>query len=286
MTDRTAVVAIDDAVRAGGPIPFDEVADIYLPLSQLLAAQAADRRRHLPSPAGGATSPLFVVGITGSVAVGKSASGRVLQSLLRQSAGCPSVELLPTDGFLLPNRILNDRGLLERKGFPETYDHARLIATLGSLRSGAREVAIPVYSHESYDIVDGAEQRLRRSDVLIVEGLTVLQRPSGGGGGPVASISDHLDASIYVDAPEDAVAEWHRQRLLELRRTPEQHPGEFLRWLQSLSDEEALELARWSWTDINLVNLRDHVAPSRRNATVILENDRTHRVQRVLLRKG
>jgi type I pantothenate kinase len=202
----------------------------------------------------------------------------VLAGLLRRGPAHRTVDLLTTDGFLYPNRILEQRGLLDRKGFPETYDDHALTAALDAVRAGQPEVGVPVYSHESYDIVPGQVQWIRRPDLLVVEGLTVLQGALGAG--PL------VDLAIYVDADEASVARWHTERLLALRSDVDAEPSDFQRWFTSLSEVEAHQVAASSWSEINLVNLRQHVAPTRGQADVILEKDADHRVHRVLLRTG
>jgi type I pantothenate kinase len=265
---------------AGEPVDPDEVLDVYVPLAVWM-------EQRLASGTGPGTA---VVGITGSVAVGKSATARILQGLLQRGPTRPTVDLLSTDGFLFPNRELERRGILDRKGFPESYDHRALVDTLGAVRAGHADVAVPVYSHRDYDIVPGVEQRIVAPDVLVVEGLTVLQpAPDGHSVGDV-NAGSLVDVAVYVDADEEDLAHWHTQRLMALRSQDGHVDGDehspFLGWFLSLSEAEAGRVAASSWSSINLVNLREHVAPTRDHADVIVEKGPDHRVRRILIRKG
>jgi type I pantothenate kinase len=271
------------------PIPLDEVVDVYLPLSRFLGLVRESKRGSVDGVkrflgAVGHPTP-FMIGITGSVAVGKSTTARVLKELLEGSPGHPTVDLLSTDSFLYPNRVLDDRGLMDRKGFPETYDRAGLITALAAIRNGRPDVAVPVYSHRSYDIIPNEHQLICLSDLVIVEGLNVLQ--TGLQGVPYGQVtaSDFLDVSIYVDAAEEDIARWFRQRLLGLRATGTEDPGAFLRWFSSLSDDQALAVADQTWSGINLVNLRENVAPTRHRAHVILVKAGDQQVSQVLVRR-
>jgi type I pantothenate kinase len=266
------------------------VVDVYLPLSQLVALLAAvkrDAHRRIGTfLAEESDATPFIVGIAGGVAVGKSTTARVLQALLRQSDGQPSVDLLTTDGFLYPNAVLESRGLMERKGFPESYDQRRLVGALAALRAGAAEVPTPVYSHLAYDIVPGELQILRRPDIVIVEGLNVLQVNTKGASPDQVVVSDYFDFSIYVDAAEGDVARWFTERLLALRATVLQEPDSFFHRFAALSDAEVSAIAQRVWAETNLVNLRENVAPTRGRAHLVLEKDRAHRVDRLLLRRS
>ncbi len=227
-----------------------------------------------------------VIGITGSVAAGKSTIARELVRLLGRGPGRPAVDLLTTDGFLFPNRTLEERGLLARKGFPETYDHPALIAALEAVRSGRPEVGVPVYSHQTYDIVPGAVQWIRAPDLLVVEGLTVLQGGPGGGGEVGPAPEGLIDLALYVDAAEEDLSRWLTDRLLALRASGAGASSDFLRWLSTLTVSETRQLAASAWTEVNLVNLREHVAPTRGRADLILEKGADHRVRRILVRSG
>ncbi len=229
-----------------------------------------------------------MVGVAGSVAVGKSTVAAVLQALLGRHPGLRPVEVLSTDAFLYSNAELAARGLSARKGFPESYRWPDLVAALAEVRAGADEVVMPVYSHRDYDIVPGRHQRVCRPATVIVEGLNVLQISRGGDGAPDGSalLSDLLDWSIYVDAAEEDIARWHRQRLLDLHRTGTAESGGFLGWFCSLTKEEAESVAETSWSEINAVNLRAHIAPTRVRADMVLHKGADHRVSHVLVRPG
>jgi type I pantothenate kinase len=279
----------EQLTATGEPVSIEEVVEVYLPLSELLTLLAnvkrsADEEIGSFLADGKGTAP-FVIGIAGSVAVGKSTTARVLQALLRESPGRPIVELLTTDGFLYPNATLEARGLMNRKGFPESYDQRALIHALAAIRQGSAEVATPVYSHLQYDIVPGVFQFFRKPDMVIVEGLNVLQVDTKGGDPAQTVVSDHFDYSIYVDATQDDIARWFQERLLALRSTVLQEPDAFFHRFASLPEEEVLAIARQIWAEINLVNLQENIAPTRGRAHLILEKDRDHRVQKVMIRR-
>jgi type I pantothenate kinase len=270
----------------GDRLDMDEVAQVYLPLSRLLSLYAettkrlgADTSAFLGEP--DSTTP-FVVGVAGSVAVGKSTIARLLRELMSRWPGTPRVELVTTDGFLYPNAELERRGIMGRKGFPESYDRRALVEFLTEVKSGAAEVHAPFYSHMRYDIVPEARVTVRRPDVVIVEGLNVLQPPPSPN---EVAVSDLFDFSIYVDAHTDHVAGWFVDRFLALRRGAFANPNSFFNTFANLSDEEAVATAMDFWNDINLPNLRDNVAPTKHRATLVLEKNASHAVDRVLLRK-
>ena len=262
---------------------LDEVADIYLPLSRLLNLYVgATQNLHAASATFlGTDTPRvpFVIGIAGSVAVGKSTTSRVLQALMASWPGHPHVSLVTTDGFLLPMRVLESRGLVQRKGFPESYDVRRLLRFMADVKSGAPEVSAPVYSHLSYDVVPGQFEVVRRPDVVIVEGLNVLQAGSG------VFVSDFFDFSMYVDGNEDDIELWYIERFLMLRETVFRDPSSHFHRYAALSADEARETARQIWRTINLVNLRENVLPTRERAHLILEKGRDHAIRKVKLRK-
>jgi type I pantothenate kinase len=269
---------------------LDEVTDVYLPLSRLLNLHvAATQNLHkATSTFLGSASPRvpYVIGVAGSVAVGKSTTSRILQALLAHWPNHPQVDLVTTDGFLLPMRELEARGLADRKGFPESYDLRRLVRFMAEVKSGVPEVAAPVYSHLSYDIVPGEVQVVRQPDVVIVEGLNVLQTRGGGGGRPLPNfVSDFFDFSIYVDAAESDIEEWYIDRFLTLRQTVFQNPSSYFHRYAALTEAEARDTARRIWRTINLVNLRQNVQPTRERAHLILEKGRDHAVRHVRLRK-
>ncbi len=261
-------------VAEDSPVDPHEVRDVYVPLAVRIG-------RRLASKAGAGPA---ILGITGSVAVGKSTTARILEQLLTRGPGRPAVALLATDGFLYPNRELERRGILDRKGFPESYDHEALVAALEAVRSGRTDVTVPIYSHGDYDIIPGKGEPIGTPDVLVVEGLTVLQASSSRGS-EIGDLPGLMDLAIYVDAAERDLAHWHTERLLGLR-SPGTDEGGFLEWFSSLTESEANQVAASAWSEINLVNLRDHVAPTRHRADIILEKGPDHRVERILLRRS
>jgi len=276
--------ATSAAAAAGEPVTPDEVASVYAPLCRLVETmeelRQAQAGRTGPFRLGGHRPRPLMIGIAGGVAVGKSTAARVVQSLLSRQGG-RTVELISTDAFLFPNRVLEAQGLAGRKGFPETYDRGALLAALAAIRSGHHPVTVPVYSHRAYDILDGEVRSIDGPDIVVVEGLTVLQTGTADDPDPRV-VSDFIDLAVYIDAEEEDAAAWHTERLLALRAAGGEGP--FARWLSSLSDEEAAQLARASWSEINLVNLRRYVAPTARRAHVVLRKDRAHRVEEVLVR--
>jgi type I pantothenate kinase len=283
----------DDLARLRGlgePIDLTEVEDVYLPLSRLLNLQvmAAHERAYVTSVFLGERSAQlpFVVGVAGSVAVGKSTTARVLRELLARWPGHPVVELVTTDGFLLPNAELERRDLLHRKGFPETYDQRSLLRFLTEVKSGAAEVVAPVYSHLVYDVVPGESVTVHRPDILLVEGLNVLQTPRPRDDGiPRMSVSDYFDFSVYVDADIADVRQWYVERFLRLRRTAFADPASYFRRYASLSDEDARRTALGIWRQVNEPNLVQNIRPTRGRATLVLEKGPDHAVRRVRLRK-
>lgn len=270
-------------------LSMDEVVQIYLPLSRLLnlyviATQGLYRasQRFL----GDATERVpYIIGLAGSVAVGKSTSARILQALLSRWPNHPSVDLVTTDGFLLPNAVLIERGLMNRKGFPESYDRGRLVRFLADVKAGLPEVHAPVYSHQRYDIIPGAVKTVQRPDIVIVEGLNVLQAPSQDRGESQLFASDFFDFSIYVDAVEENIETWYVDRFLRLRDTVFQDPLSYFHRYAALSEREARATAARIWQEINLVNLRDNILPTRMRAHLILQKDAAHRVESVQLRR-
>jgi type I pantothenate kinase len=270
----------------GDLLDMAEVREVYLPLSRLLSLYAnATKRLGADTSAflreSDTTTP-FVVAVAGSVAVGKSTIARLLRELMSRWPGTPRVELVTTDGFLYPNAELERRGLMDRKGFPESYDRRSLVRFLTDVKSGAPEARAPFYSHIRYDIVPDAHVTVRRPDVVIVEGLNVLQpSPSPGD----MAVSELFDFSIYVDAETDHIASWYVDRFLALRRGAFANPSSFFNVFSHLSDEEAVQTAMGYWNEINLPNLRDNVLPTKHQARLILQKGATHTVERVLLRK-
>jgi len=266
-------------------LDLDEVADIYLPLSRLLSLHAiATHDRAVVTDTFVGALPArrpYIIGLAGSVAVGKSTTARILQALLARWPAHPRVALVPTDGFLHSNKVLADRGLMERKGFPESYNTAALVAFLSALKAGEPEVSAPVYSHVRYDILDGETQIVREPDIVIVEGLNVLQITPG----VERHVSDFFDFTIYVDAEESDIERWFVERFFTLRETVFADPASFFHNYASLADDEAEQLARFVWRTINGVNLREEILPTRARAQLVLEKGPDHRVRRVQLQR-
>jgi len=269
-------------------VSLDEVIDVYLPLSRLLNLYVgATQRLHEATRTflGGVDLRIpYIIGIAGSVAVGKSTASRILQALLSHWPSHPQVDLVTTDGFLLPQRDLEAKGLAQRKGFPESYDVRRLLRFLADVKSGLPHVEAPIYSHLAYDIVPGEYQAVRQPDIVIVEGLNVLQTRTRRGKSPAMFVSDFFDFTIYVDANESDVEHWYIERFLKLRATVFQDPSSFFHRYAALTAEEAEATARRIWQTINLVNLRENVLPTRERAHLVLEKGRDHAVRRVRLR--
>ena len=266
-------------------VDLDEVAAIYLPLTRLLNlyVSATQNLHRVSSTFLGTIAPKlpYVIGIAGSVAVGKSTLARILQALLSRWPEHPRVELVTTDGFLFPNSELEARGIMDRKGFPESYDTRRLLDFLRAVKSGEPEVNVPVYSHIIYDVLPDRYEIVHQPDILILEGLNVLQVDSRAN----EFVSDYFDFSIYLDAQEVLVESWFVERFHALRRTVFQDPESFFRHFADLTEQQAEALAHQIWETINGRNLRENIAPTKGRASLVIEKGDDHRVTDVFLRK-
>jgi type I pantothenate kinase len=267
-----------------------EVEEIYLPLSRLLSLYVAATQRLFRAQQkflGTEDSKLpYIIGVAGSVAAGKSTTARVLQALLARWTNVPKVDLITTDGFLYPNAILEREGLMDKKGFPESYDLPALLRFLSDIKAGRRPVRAPVYSHLLYDVMPNQWVEIDRPDILIVEGLNVLQtgRPPKDGKA-IPYVSDFFDFSVYLDADEDVLLGWYVDRFLALRGTAFADPKSFFPRYSTLSDAEAVATATSIWNRINLVNLHESILPTRQRADLILTKGESHLVGEVALRR-
>ena len=271
-------------------LDMKEVEEIYLPLSRLLSLYVAATQRlfivqqHFLGTAE-AKVP-YIIGVAGSVAVGKSTTARVLQALLARWPNTPKVDLVTTDGFLLPNAVLEREGLMAKKGFPESYDLPTLLRFLADVKAGRRPVRAPVYSHIVYDVLPNQWIEVDRPDILIFEGVNVLHvgRPPRDGT-EIPFVSDFFDFSVYIDADEEMLHKWYVDRFLTLRETAFRDPISYFHRYAGLDDKQATETANSIWNGINLVNLDEHILPTRQRAHLILKKDQNHQVQEVALRK-
>ncbi|ATM97582.1 pantothenate kinase [Yersinia frederiksenii] len=271
-------------------LSLDEVAQIYLPLSRLLNFYISSNLRRqavLEQFLGtdGQRIP-YVIGIAGSVAVGKSTTARLLQALLSRWPEHRSVELITTDGFLHPNKVLNERGLMKKKGFPESYDMHSLVNFVSEVKSGASQVTAPVYSHLIYDVVPDGNKVIKQPDILILEGLNVLQSGMDYPHDPHhVFVSDFVDFSIYVDAPEDLLQSWYINRFLKFRQGAFSNPDSYFHNYAKLPETEAVKIATQLWKEINGLNLKQNILPTRERASLIMTKSANHAVESVRLRK-
>jgi type I pantothenate kinase len=291
--DEPMTLDADDIKRLralSDPISFEEAEQVYLPLTRLLsfyveAVQGLHNvsTRFLDTPD---QKVPFIIGVAGSVAVGKSTTARILRALLQRWKSSPKVDLVTTDGFLLPNAVLAERGLMERKGFPESYDRSRFVAFLADIKSGKGNVHVPVYSHLVYDVVPGEEVVIDRPDILIVEGLNILQPGElPRTGKPIVFASDFIDFSIYMDADEDDLFTWFMERFFRLRETAFQDPTSFFHRFTQISEAEAGAMGRKVWETINRPNLLENVVPTRGRADLVLKKGKSHMIEEVKLRR-
>ncbi|CNI71614.1 pantothenate kinase [Yersinia massiliensis] len=271
-------------------LSLDEVAQIYLPLSRLLNFYISSNLRRqavLEQFLGtdGQRIP-YVIGIAGSVAVGKSTTARLLQALLSRWPEHRSVELITTDGFLYPNKVLNERGLMKKKGFPQSYDMHSLVKFVSEVKSGADHVTAPVYSHLIYDVVPDGNKLIKQPDILILEGLNVLQSGMDYPHDPHhVFVSDFVDFSIYVDAPEDLLQSWYINRFLKFRQGAFSNPDSYFHNYAKLPETEAVKIATQLWKEINGLNLKQNILPTRERASLIMTKSANHAVENVRLRK-
>jgi type I pantothenate kinase len=283
LDDLTRLKSLDD------PISLEEVIEIYLPLSRLLALYVAATQglfkatqRFLGAEDG---KMPYIIGVAGSVAVGKSTTARILKALLSRWPNTPKVELVTTDGFLFPNAVLERDGLMDKKGFPESYDNRALLRFLSDVKAGQRNVAAPVYSHLTYDVVPDEFFHVDRPDILIVEGVNVLLASRPRDGREIPFVSDFFDFSVYLHAEEDVLEQWYVDRFRRLRETAFRDPRSYFKKYADLDDAETMRVAKDIWTRINLENLRRNISPTRPRASLVLTKGADHRIEEVALRK-
>lgn len=288
--DTPLTLTADELVQlrsTNDPISVAEVEAIYLPLSRLLALYVAATQGLFKATqrflgADGGKTP-YIIGVAGSVAVGKSTTSRILTTLLSRWSNTPKVQLITTDGFLLPNAVLESQGLMDRKGFPESYDGAALLYFLSLVKAGKQSVSAPMYSHLIYDVVPDQHMIVDRPDILIVEGLNVLQPSPPGRDTPF--VSDFFDFSVYLDADPRLLSAWYVERFMRLRETAFRDPRSYFNKYVALSDEDARSTALDIWNRINLRNLEDNINPTKERASLLLTKGPNHQVDKVALRK-
>jgi type I pantothenate kinase len=272
------------------PLSLAEVEEIYLPLSRLLTfyvefSKGLNRATQRFLGTNEPKTP-FIIGVAGSVSVGKSTTARMLQALLSRWPASPKVDLVTTDGFLYPNAVLEAEGLMRRKGFPESYDRAALVQFLTDIKAGKRHVRAPIYSHFYYDVMQDEGVTIDQPDILILEGLNVLQTgmlPKDGK--EIPFVSDFFDFSVYIDAEEDILHRWYIERFMRLRETAFRDPGSYFHRYSMIEEDEARTIANDLWTSINLVNLRENIFPTRPRADLVLRKNAAHEIKTVMLRK-
>jgi type I pantothenate kinase len=278
---------LDSLQSMNDPVSVEEVIEIYLPLSRLLALYVAATQelfrateRFLGVERGKVP---YIIAVAGSVAAGKSTLSRILTTLLSRWTNTPKVQLITTDGFLLPNTELSALGLMEKKGFPESYDTASLLRFLSQVKAGQKSIEAPQYSHILYDIISDRKFLLDSPDILIVEGLNVLQAPPPGSNSTF--VSDYFDFSIYLDADKEDLSHWYVSRFMKLRETAFRNPDSYFKKYATLTDDEARQTALEIWTRINLRNLEDNILPTRQRASLILTKDSEHKIRNIALRR-
>jgi type I pantothenate kinase len=271
-------------------VSLSEVIEVYLPLSRLLSlyVTAAQDLFHVTAQFLGHPEPRvpYIIGIAGSVAVGKSTTSRVLQALLSRWDYHPNVEIVTTDGFLYPNAVLEEKNMLNRKGFPESYNLKSLITFLSELKAGKKELTVPTYSHQYYDITDEVQQ-IKQPDIVILEGLNLLQQTPNLAVSQKRQVfvTDYIDFSIYVDAEIPTIKQWYLERFMKFRTLAQDRPEFYLSRYANIPDHEALNLAETIWTEVNELNLKENILPYKERATLILVKDPNHQVDQVYLRK-